>query len=140
MVASPEAYRWSSFRRNGLGAEDTLVSEHPLYKALGRDAEARREAYRALFRAQLDEAIVADIRSATASGHLLASERFRKEAEAAIGARVALVAGERARKIADSGTINAVRSDSPRRGDPVPSSRRPPSIEMAVQPLQRTTL
>ncbi len=88
MVASPEAYRWSSFRRNGLGAGDALVSEHPLYTALGTDPEARRNAYRALFRAQLDEAIVADIRGATAAGHLLASERFRKEAEAALGARL----------------------------------------------------
>ncbi len=33
MVASPEAYRWSSFRRNGLGAADTLVAEHALSRA-----------------------------------------------------------------------------------------------------------
>ena len=98
MVASPEAYRWSSFRRNGLGVDDPLVSEHPLYTALGPDPEARREAYRALFRAQLDEAIVADIRSATASGHLLASERFRKEAEAALGARLGPAPRGRPRK------------------------------------------
>jgi putative transposase len=55
MVAAPADYVWSSYRRNTLEAADPLVVEHKPYTALGADAAARREAYRALFR-RLDEA------------------------------------------------------------------------------------
>ncbi len=50
IAARPEAYRWSSFRANALGEADALVTPHAHYYALGRTPEARREAYRALFR------------------------------------------------------------------------------------------
>jgi len=109
MVASPEAYRWSSFRRNALGEANALVEEHALYTALGATREARQAAYRALFRAELDDAVVADIRSATSSGHLLAAERFRKEAEAALGARLGPAPRGRPRK--RSGGIDGEQTD-----------------------------
>ena len=35
MVAHPADYRWSSYRAHAHGAEDALVSDHPLYHALG---------------------------------------------------------------------------------------------------------
>ena len=50
MVASPGQYQWSSFRANALGEHDALLTPHAHYCALGRDAESRRAAYRALFR------------------------------------------------------------------------------------------
>jgi len=49
IAARPQAYRWSSFRANALGEVDALVTPHPVYYALGRTPEARREAYRAMF-------------------------------------------------------------------------------------------
>lgn len=101
MVPSPEAYRWSSFRRNGLGEANPVVSEHSLYAALGSTPGARQAAYRSLFRVHLDEQVVADIRNATASGHLLAAERFRKEAEVALGQRLGPAPRGRPRKQAD---------------------------------------
>lgn len=52
LAARPEAYRWSSYRANGLGEHDALLTPHPLYCALGRSPEARRTAYRALFRSR----------------------------------------------------------------------------------------
>ena len=52
VVASPGQYRWSSFRANALGEHDALLTPHAHYCALGRDAESRRAAYRALFRNQ----------------------------------------------------------------------------------------
>ena len=87
MVASPGVYRWSSYRRNALGQSDPLVSDHQLYTALGGSAHERQLAYRELFRADLDEHALVQIRSATHSGHLLAGERFRTEIEAAHGRR-----------------------------------------------------
>lgn len=49
LVASPEQYRWSSFRANALGRDDPLLTPHAHYCALGRSAELRQTAYRALF-------------------------------------------------------------------------------------------
>ncbi len=45
LVRHPGAYRWSSYGANALGADDSLVTPHPFYYALGRTAEARRTAY-----------------------------------------------------------------------------------------------
>jgi len=98
IVGSPAEYRWSSFRRNGLGEANPIVTEHALYRALGASAKAREAAYRALFRAHLDEDIIADIRAATTAGHLLAAERFRKETETALGRRLGPALRGRPRK------------------------------------------
>lgn len=45
LVARPGDYRWSSFRSNALGREDSVVTPHPLYYALGRSPASRRAAY-----------------------------------------------------------------------------------------------
>lgn len=50
VVARPEQYQWSSFRANALGQDDALLTPHAHYCALGRSAESRQDAYRALFR------------------------------------------------------------------------------------------
>jgi putative transposase len=81
MVEQPGDYRWSSFRRNGTGQVDRLITEHPVYTALAETAEERRNAYSATFHAQLDNAALSEIRSAAQAGTLLSEERFRKELE-----------------------------------------------------------
>lgn len=53
LVAAPHQYRWSSFGSNALGRDDTLVTPHACYYALGRTAAARQAAYRGLFEAQM---------------------------------------------------------------------------------------
>lgn len=45
----PGDYAWSSYRANALGQENSLLTPHPLYYALGRDAAERQAAYRASF-------------------------------------------------------------------------------------------
>ena len=45
MVERPEQYRWSSYRANGLGFIDPVVTPHPLYFALGRSSDERRRTY-----------------------------------------------------------------------------------------------
>lgn len=50
LVTRPQAYRWSSFRANALGAEDPLITPHAHYCALGRSPEMQQAAYRAMFR------------------------------------------------------------------------------------------
>lgn len=88
MVKDPGAYPWSSYRSHGLGARDQLIGDHALYRALGATAEERRRSYRDLFRSQLDEAALTEIRKAASRELVLGNERFRQEIEEALGKRV----------------------------------------------------
>lgn len=76
MVEEPAHYRWTSYRANGLGQADALISPHALYVALGRTAAARQEAYRTLFRVHLDEPAIDDIRLALNQNQPLGNGRF----------------------------------------------------------------
>ncbi len=87
MAAHPAGYRWSSFRANARGMPDSLLTPHPQYLALGRDAAARMAAYLDLFNGALDRAQLAEIRFAVNAGYALGGERFRKEVEAITGRR-----------------------------------------------------
>ena len=49
LAASPDVYRWSSYKANALGRADALLTPHETYLRLGSDDEARRSAYRAVF-------------------------------------------------------------------------------------------
>ena len=66
---------------------DKLVSPHEEYRRLGQDPRDRREAYRALFKVHLDEALVERIREATNGNYALGSQRFQAEIERALGRR-----------------------------------------------------
>jgi hypothetical protein len=68
MVRHPRDDRWSSLRAHADGRTDPLVSDHPVYPVLGRGAEARQSAYRALFRGALESGFVNALRAATNGG------------------------------------------------------------------------
>ncbi|WP_374651614.1 transposase [Dongia sp.] len=85
----PGDYPWSSYAAHAEGAADALLSDHPLYLALGKDSAQRRKAYRALFRAALPAATIEDLRRATNGGWALGSERFKARIARAAGRRVA---------------------------------------------------
>ncbi len=87
MVNQPKDYRWSRYHANALGKANRVITAQDEYVRLGRNEEARRTAYRALFKAHLDEEIVGQIRTATNGNYALGSERFQKEIEAALGRR-----------------------------------------------------
>lgn len=104
MVADPGQFRWTSYRRHAFGQADPIVTPHPLYLTLGRSQEARQSAYRALFRSQLDEAALADIRLAIAQGQPLGNDRFREAVCAATGVRQLLPRrGRPAGKVVETG-------------------------------------
>jgi putative transposase len=85
MVAVPQDYPWSSYRRNALGEDgpnaDWLVP-HEQYMRLGRDDGSRQAAYRALFAAAIDRDDLAAIRDCTHKGWALGGGRFREAIEA----------------------------------------------------------
>ena len=86
MVTDPAHYRWSSYHHNGLGQEDARISSHPLYRALGGDAEQRQAAYRDLFRTHHDDGAIGDIRLALNQSQPLGNSGFH--------ARIADLTGE----------------------------------------------
>ena len=97
MVDHPRGYRWSSYRAHADGAADALLSEHAIYRALGRGGEARRKEYRALFRGALDGEFVAALR-ATNGGWALGDARFAQQIADAVGRRAAKLAPGRPNK------------------------------------------
>jgi putative transposase len=64
-----------------------MLTPHPLYLALDGDGEKRRAAYRALFRAHLDQALITDIRLALNQDQPLGDSRFREKIEQMTGVR-----------------------------------------------------
>jgi putative transposase len=87
MVRDPGQYRWSSYRYNALGQADARITPHPVFLALDRNATARQAAYRALFRSELDDEALADIRLALTQGQPLGLGRFGDQICAATGIR-----------------------------------------------------
>jgi putative transposase len=87
MVDDPAHYRWSSYRANGLGQDDPLLTAHAVFEGLGQERTARLKAYRALFRAELDDDAIGDIRLALNQGQPLGNSRFIDSIERATGQR-----------------------------------------------------
>jgi putative transposase len=87
MVAQPGDYRWSSHGANARGEASPLIRPHPVYDALGLNAEERQAAYRALFREALDPTLIEAIRRVTHGGLVLGSARFAEEVARLAGRR-----------------------------------------------------
>lgn len=101
MVRSPAHYRWSSYRHNGQGKEDALITPHALYQALGKTQPTRLAAYKALFKANLDSGVLDDIRSAWQTGTPLGNDFFRQKVEAKLKCKVGQARRGRPRKPRD---------------------------------------
>ena len=101
MVKSPGAYRWSSYGKNARGKPNTLVQSHSLYQALGRTEKQRQEAYRALFKAHLEEKDLKDIRASWQTGTPLGNDYFRQKIEAKLECKVGQARRGRPKKGSD---------------------------------------
>lgn len=88
MVAHPGDYRWTSYRANGDGKADFLLTPHPEYLALATEEGERRSRYRALCQPHLDDATVTAIRDATNGNYVLGDRRFHEEIAHMLGRRV----------------------------------------------------
>lgn len=88
MVNHPREYRWSSYRANGEGREDSMVTSHKVYVSLGRSADQRKEAYRALFKAHIDDDELNQIRAAWQTGTPLGNDHFKVQVEAKLKTKV----------------------------------------------------
>ena len=85
MVQCPEQYRWSSYRWHAWGEPNPLLRDHDLYVRLGANEHDRQCAYRELFRVQVSEIDIHDIRECLAYNHPLGNDRFREQVETTLG-------------------------------------------------------
>lgn len=81
VVNHPGEYKWSSYHANALGIRDSLIESHPLYLALGHDAEVRQTAYRELFRHYMDNDMLHEIREALNHELVLGRSYFKDKIE-----------------------------------------------------------
>jgi len=89
MVRSPRAYPWSSYGAHAYGKPDALLSDHPIFRRLGRSAAERQAEYRALCRKTLDDEFVEALRAATNGGWALGDARFQRQVAKAAKRRAA---------------------------------------------------
>lgn len=108
MVKHPREYAWSSYHCHAEGRHDPLVTDHPIFRALGRDNAIRRAAYRALFKIQIDEEILSEVRDTLQKGWVLDGERFKAE--------IAALANRRTQRLPKGRPVPETRSRRPRNG------------------------
>ncbi len=88
LCASAGRYLWSSFRYNGFGEADPVITPHALYLRLDEDADTRRRAYRRLFAQPPAEDEFAELRACLQSGTPLGDAEFRRGIEQILGIEV----------------------------------------------------
>lgn len=88
MTKTPGQYRWSSYGANAQGKDDSLLMAHALYLQLGKTKTERLSAYRALFKAHIDEDALKDIRAACQTGTPLGNDYFKEKVECKLKSKV----------------------------------------------------
>jgi putative transposase len=88
MVIDPADYPRSSYHYNALGQPSDLVVPHPEFLRLGGSNKARQVAYRDLFKYQLSENSITEIREATNKAWVLDNDRFKQRIQEQFGRRV----------------------------------------------------
>jgi putative transposase len=88
VVSDPAAYAWSSHAYYLGDRPDPMITEHPVYLALGATKAERRAAFGSLFLTALDDELLEDIRAAVNTDSAVGSERFLDDAEGKLGRSV----------------------------------------------------
>lgn len=98
IVDDPALYRWSSYGINALGQHSEWLLPHTAYAALARQDEARRGAYRELFREVLPDEMLERIRFASNGNFAFGNEEFSDAAAKMLGCSVVPGSGGRPMK------------------------------------------
>lgn len=78
MVNYPVEYLWSSYRFNAQGEDDALIEYHPTYINLSSSLECCQKSYRELFRFQLDNEKLRELRNALNHEVVLVDHMIKK--------------------------------------------------------------
>lgn len=88
MVTEPGAYRWSSYAHHVGVQTDPLITDHPLYWALGNTPFEREAQYQQLLLQTPSKDEIATLNQAVLKGWALGSERFKSALEQRTARRV----------------------------------------------------
>ncbi len=95
---TPESYRWSSYAHHVGLSVDSLITDHPLYWALGNTPFERQRVYRESFAQPLPEGDLRAIREATQKGWLLGDDIYRQRMAMLANRRIAPLSRGRPRR------------------------------------------
>ena len=76
LVKHPRDYLWSSYGYNAKGEEDPLITEHRIYKAMGKNSKERKKNYRAQFKKAISAEEQGLIYNSTMKGWALGNDKF----------------------------------------------------------------
>jgi len=99
LVKNPKAYPWSSYSHNALGKIDEGITEHRVYKQLGKTEKERSQAYKDLFKTPLTEEQLSTISDATHKGWALGNAKFIKNIEQLTNRRASPLPKGRPKKV-----------------------------------------
>jgi len=102
LVSAPEQHRWSSYAHHIGLTLDPLVTDHPLYWALGNTPFERQHAYKELCEQPLDLRTIDELQQATLKGWVLGSETYRAWAAREANRRISPLQRGRPRKIKEA--------------------------------------
>lgn len=85
LVASPEAYPYSSYCYNALGQPDPLISQHDVYESLADSLVERRATYRRFFGEDFEPELLNRIRDTTNACLVLGTDEFQDQLEKLLG-------------------------------------------------------
>lgn len=88
MVHNPAEYAWSSYQHHIGLRTDPLITDHPLYWALGNTPFEREAAYKALAEQALTPGELDAMRKSAIKGWAIGSEKFRTQLEKVAERRV----------------------------------------------------
>jgi putative transposase len=101
LAADLAEYPWSSYRANGLGAADPLLSPLPVWESLGRDAEGRRAYWRHWVHTPLAGKELAAVQRSVVSGRPYGAGPWVEATAAAVGMHLSSRPRGRPRKEAE---------------------------------------
>ena len=81
MVAHPGEYRWSSYAFNAQGRDNALLTPHPIDCQLGTTPEIRHHTYRELFRHDMENTLLHEIRDALTKNWFWAAMTSKTESQ-----------------------------------------------------------
>ena len=88
IAASLQEYEWSSYAHHAGQKQDPLLTDHPLYWALGNTPFDREAAYRGLLEHALTAEEMHVVRNATFKGWALGSEKFKASLAKTVNRRI----------------------------------------------------
>jgi putative transposase len=88
MVEHPSEYPWSSYRYNALGEDNNNLKPHQLYLRLSEVLAGRQAAYRELFKVQIEDRTLDELRDATNKAWVLGSGNFKQAIEKQLNRRM----------------------------------------------------